>query len=176
MSAAPMKSPAKPPQIQAPELMSGPERTRDTVFTALMWGVYLYLWVPLVSFLAWLFGVEIAYDVMVRTGGANGLGRLLIGYGIAVLSIFVVITVWSQANKLRYGKLSRRRAVNDVTLAAMAEYFVADPADVARLRSTKLVEIDFDEAGRPLICDLGNRHWAGAGSANAAARASQSHA
>jgi biofilm PGA synthesis protein PgaD len=141
----------KEPQIQAPELLSGPERTRDTVFTALMWVVYMYLWAPLISLLAWLLGFELAYEVMIRTGGANGLGDVLLNYGIAIVSIFVIITVWSMGNKLRYGKLMRRRSVNEITLAPMAEYFGVDVASAARLRSMKLVEIRFDEAGRPQI-------------------------
>lgn len=141
----------KEPQIQVPELLSAPERARDTIFTALMWGVYLYLWVPLVSLFAWLLGFEFAYDVMIRTGGARGLDKVLVTYAASVVIILAVVSVWSIGNRLRYGGLSRRRAVNEITLGPMAEFFGVEPAGAARLRALKLASIEFDEEGRPVI-------------------------
>ena len=138
-------------QIDAPELMSGPERTRDTVFTAIMWGVYLYLWVPLISLFAWVLGFEFAYDVMIRLGGAADLGEILIFYGVIVLIIFLVVTAWSLGNRLRYGKLHRRHAGDALSIAEMAHDFGVDECEVERLRTRRSVAIDFDENGRPVI-------------------------
>ena len=33
-------------------------RARDTVLTLLMWGIYIYLWIPLITMAAWLLGFE----------------------------------------------------------------------------------------------------------------------
>ncbi len=140
-----------PPQIQAPELLSAPERRRDTLVTALMWVVYLYLWVPLVSLFAWLLGFEFAYDVMIRSGGARGLDKVLITYGISITLILATVAVWSIGNRLRYGRLSRRRSASEVKLEPMAEYFGVDLATGARLRSLKMASISFDSDGRPLV-------------------------
>lgn len=137
--------------IDAPELLTAPERTRDTVFTAFMWVVYLYLWVPLASLFAWWFGFELAYDVMIRTGGARELANVLVLYGIIFGAIFTTVAFWSLGNLLRYGKLSRRKAREIATTAEIAEHFGLDADSVARLRAARSVAIDFDADGRPLI-------------------------
>lgn len=168
--------PRKFPDIYAPELMTRPQRTRDTVITAIMWIAYLYLWVPLISLFAWLLGFELAYDVMIRTGGASGLDRVLIGYAIAIAAILAIVMAWSLGNRLRYGKLLRRKPVPDVTLEAMARYFSVDPRAAVQLRTTSRMDVEFDEAGRPLITPRGKPSWPGCGSAKAANSASSSHA
>jgi biofilm PGA synthesis protein PgaD len=137
--------------INAPELLTGPERRRDTIFTAVMWAIYLYLWVPLASLFAWLLGFEFAYDIMIRSGGAQDLSGVLIIYGVIVLAIFAMVAFWSLGNLLRYGKLHRRHATGDLSPERMAEYFKIDPEAVEALRSTQSVSIVFDTEGRPKI-------------------------
>jgi len=146
-----MNQPAANPQIDAPELLTARQRARDTLFTALMWGVYLYLWVPLVSLFAWLLGFEFAYDVMVRAGGATDLGEVIVFYAIVVAIIFLTVTAWSLGNRLRYGKMHRRHAHSPLTLDSMARYFHVEETDVARLRQMKSASIEFDDEGRPQI-------------------------
>lgn len=146
-----MSTPADHPQIDAPELLTARQRTRDTLFTALMWGVYLYLWVPLVSLFAWLLGFEFAYDVMVRSGGAGDLGDVIVFYAIVVVIIFLTVTAWSLGNRLRYGKLHRRHEHSPVALASMARYFELEDAAVEQLRQMRSASIEFDADGRPRI-------------------------
>lgn len=139
------------PHIDAPELLTTSERTRDAFFTALMWGVYLYLWAPLVSFFAWWLGFEYAYDVMIRSGGAVNLSKVLTFYGIVLAAIFLTVTIWSLGNRLRYGHLHRRRDREELTLTEMAEDFGVSPALVKVLRSERTVSIEFDADGLPTI-------------------------
>lgn len=163
-------------QIHAPELLTARQRTLDTIFTAIMWVVYLYLWVPLASLLAWLVGFEFAYDVMIRAGGARGLGHILVFYGIVVAVIFIVVTLWSLGNRLRYGGLHRRQAGQDLSTAAMAERFGLEVSTVERLRSTSSVTIDFDVEGRPVIAPYEERQNRASDAANTATSASASQA
>ena len=146
-----MSAPEDAVHIDAPELMTAPERTRDTLFTAIMWLVYLYLWVPLASLLAWLLGFEFAYDVMIRSGGARDLGAVLTVYGVIVVVIAATVAFWSLGNRFRYGNLKRRAAHSTVTTTELARYFDVDPAQVERLRAAKLAAISFDADGRPQI-------------------------
>jgi len=163
-------------QIQAPELLTGTERTRDKLITALMWGVYLYLWVPLISLGAWLLGFEFAYDVMIRTGGARNLGHVLMFYGVVLLLIFATVSIWSLGNRLRYGGMHRRHAGNSLSIAAMAKHFDLDVTTVDALRSMKSAAIEFDAEGRPLISDYPRRQSEASDAANTLTSASDSHA
>jgi biofilm PGA synthesis protein PgaD len=163
-------------QIQAPELLTGTERTRDKLITALMWGVYLYLWVPLISLGAWLLGFEFAYDVMIRTGGARNLGHVLAFYAVVLVLIFATVSIWSLGNRLRYGGMHRRHAGNSLSVAAMAKYFEIDVTTVDALRTMKSAAIEFDAEGRPVISDYPRRQSDASDAANTLISASESHA
>jgi biofilm PGA synthesis protein PgaD len=137
--------------INAPELLSGRERTRDLVITAIMWSVYLYLWMPLISLFAWLFGFELAYDVMIRDGGVQHLGGVLAIYAGIVMAIFATVSLWSLGNLWRYGKLNRRARAEPTSIEAMAEYFDVDTEVIEQLRLTPAVSIEFGPDGHPVI-------------------------
>jgi len=137
--------------INAPELLTAPERTRDTVFTAIMWGVYLYLWLPLISLFAWLLGFDFAYEVLAREGGLDGIAGILLAYGIIILVILAAVICWSLGNLWRYGKLVRRSATREVSIEEIAEYFDVDSEIVKELQSIPSVSIDFDAEGRMVI-------------------------
>ena len=136
--------------IEAPELLSARERARDTAVTAAMWGLYLYLWVPLASLFAWLLGFEFAYDVMIRAGGARDLGSILLVYVVVIGVIFMVVTTWSLINRARYRALNRRHRERRTSDAAIAAFFGVDPATLPTLRNARCVRLDFDSAGRPV--------------------------
>jgi biofilm PGA synthesis protein PgaD len=146
-----MSTPGHHLHINAPELLSGRERARDLVITAIMWSVYLYLWMPLVSLFAWLFGFELAYDVMIRDGGVQHLGGVLLIYASIVVAIFATVSLWSIANLLRYGKLNRRSRAKPTSIEEMSEYFDVDTDVIEQLRLTPSVAIEFLDDGHPVI-------------------------
>jgi biofilm PGA synthesis protein PgaD len=139
--------------IQAPELLTARERARDTVVTAAMWGLYLYLWLPLISLFAWVLGFELAYDIMMRAGGAHDLGSILVVYGVIIGVIFVVVTAWSLINRVRYRGFNRRLLGRPVADEAIADFFGVDAATLPKLRNARRVRLDFDSAGRPVVID-----------------------
>jgi biofilm PGA synthesis protein PgaD len=139
--------------IQAPELLTARERARDTVVTAAMWGLYLYLWVPLISLFAWVLGFELAYDIMMRAGGARDLGAILVVYAVIIGVIFVVVTAWSLINRVRYRRQNRRQLGRSVSDAAIAGFFGVDPETLPALRQARRVRLDFDSAGKPVAIE-----------------------
>lgn len=134
--------------IDAPELLSGSERARDTIVTAAMWLVYLYLWVPFLSLCAWLLGFQLAYDVMIVSGGAKDLGGVLVIYGVIVAVIFLSVTAWSLTNRYRFGHLARRRGLPPVSDEEMASYFGIEPRALAGLRAGKRIRVAFGVEGK----------------------------
>ena len=137
--------------IDAPELLSGRQRVRDKLVTAILWIAYLYLWVPLVSLFAWLLGIEIAYDVMIRSGGARELGGVLAFFGMILAIIFATVAIWSLGNRLRYGKMRRRHVQADASVSELAEFFAVEPDAVRALRESRSASIVFDERGNPRL-------------------------
>jgi biofilm PGA synthesis protein PgaD len=141
--------------FSAPEELTPKERARDALITAMLWAVYLYLWVPLVSLLAWAMGFEFAYDVMVRAGGATDLLPILLEYLVVVSIIFSAFTIWSVSNRLRFRNLNRRARRAPVADDALAEYFQVPLEQIAAMRSRKVIHVSVDDEGRPGITGLG---------------------
>lgn len=131
--------------IQAPELLTRSRRTGDTMVTGVMWIVYMYLWVPLISLAAWLLGYEFAYDAMVRAGGAAALRDVLWWYGVVITLIFVAVASWSASNRRRFRDRNRRRASGLVGDEQLRETFGVSTADLECLRYGRVVEVTFGE-------------------------------
>ena len=137
--------------IDAPEALTRRQRTMFAVITALMWAAYGYLWLPLLSLLLWGFGIELAYDAMVRAGGASALRAALMWYAVMLVDVIVTVAIWSQVNKWRFTNRNRRTAHSRVADTAMADHFGVGIDDVERLRSARRVELDIDALGRPVV-------------------------
>lgn len=133
--------------IDAPHLLSQRRRLGDTIATGLMWILYSYLWLPLVSLLAWLLGFEFAYDVMVRAGGVDALKAVLWWYGIVLASIFVAVAVWSVVNRRRFANHDRRQNGQRVSDIEMTEYFALQHEELQTMRSARVISLSFDATG-----------------------------
>ena len=133
--------------IESPESVPRRRRIADAVITAFMWAVYSYLWAPLVSLVAWLLGFEFAYDVMVRAGGFAILKDILWFYSVMVACIFVVVASWSMINRRRFVNDNRRKAIEPVTDADIAEHFGIRFSQLKTLRDSRVASVRLsDEA------------------------------
>lgn len=141
--------------FEAPEELSRQDRARDTVITAVLWGIYLYLWVPLVSLLAWALGFEFAYDVMVRAGGARDLLPILLEYAVVVSVILSAFTIWSVSNRLRFRNMTRRTRREPVSDDALSDYFGIPISQIVSMRSHQILRVTFDDEGNPTIQTYG---------------------
>ena len=134
--------------IDAPHLLTGGQRARDTAITGLMWIFYAYLWLPAVSLGAWMLGIDFAYEVMVRAGGAHGLQRILGWYGLALLAMICVVTVWSAVERIRFRGKRRRHTVPAIDDDAVREAFGVDTAQLRLLRQDNRLRLTIDSNGR----------------------------
>ena len=149
-----MAAPSRNLHINAPELLSRRRRMGDAFVTGLMWIIYSYLWAPLVSLIAWLLGFEFAYDVMVRSGGAQALKSILVWYAATLVGIIVVVTGWSLVNRLRFSDRDRRHAGEEVCDAELASRFGIEIESLQDLRESDVVRLSLDDEGNIRAIDL----------------------
>ncbi len=133
--------------IDASHLVTNRRRFSDTLMTAIMWVIYSYLWAPFVSLLAWLLGIEFAYDVMVRAGGAKGLVNVLTFYGIVLVCIILVVTIWSSINRYRFAGIDRRQSVENVSDEQIAEHYSLSPELFDKMRNTRVSRVSISPNG-----------------------------
>ncbi len=133
--------------INVPEMLSRRRRLSDAFVTGLMWMVYSYLWAPLISLVAWILGFEFAYDVMIRSGGIQGLKNVLSWYGLMLCCITIVVTCWSIMNRLRFSGRERRRGASIVDDYALAESFGIEMSELRKLRHARVACVSTDADG-----------------------------
>ncbi len=134
--------------INEPQLQSLHHKLGDTVLTAAMWGIYLYLWLPLVSLVAWLFGIQLFYHELIEAGGYLELLDKVALYATVIPAIFVVIISWSLSNQRRFRGQERRNEVSEISPAEMTAFFDVTTGEFERLRAASRIVIAIDENGR----------------------------
>jgi len=142
-----MRQAAPQPLIEAPQLLTGRERTRDALLTALMWGLYFYLWLPIISLIAWLTGIDFAYDIMVRAGGAAGLRQIIAWYELVLVLIIVLVSGWSISQRVRFRGRERRRFGARVSDEELMSVYRVDVASLQCLREGRHIVVSLDEEG-----------------------------
>jgi poly-beta-1,6-N-acetyl-D-glucosamine biosynthesis protein PgaD len=147
--------------IDAPEVLTRRQRTFGALITALMWAVYCYLWLPLVSLLAWGLGIELAYEAVVKAGGAGALRTAAFWYAVMLGDVVVTVALWSLINKWRFAGHNRRTAHEQVPDTELADHFGVTAQDLARLRTARRLELDVDAFGRPVLPGSAARGGAG---------------
>jgi biofilm PGA synthesis protein PgaD len=133
--------------INVPEMLSPRRRLSDAFVTGLMWLVYSYLWAPLISLVAWILGFEFAYDVMIRSGGIQGLKNVLSWYGLMLGCIILVVTCWSLVNRLRFSGRERRKGAAIVDDHTLAKAFGVELSELRKLRQAQVACLTLDADG-----------------------------
>ena len=131
--------------IVAIERIDRRHRTRDTVLTLFMWGIYVYLWVPLITFGAWLVGFERFYEIMITYGGLEVVLELLDWYAVIIMIIAACIVGWSGINYRRFHSRERRHAAPVTRAREISEFFGIAETEVKRIRISKRLLIELDE-------------------------------
>jgi poly-beta-1,6-N-acetyl-D-glucosamine biosynthesis protein PgaD len=125
----------------------------EVTATAIFWGLWLYVVMPLVSLLLWLAGIDVFVEQMITLGGYQAFLEKLLTYGLVVLMIMLVVFVWVTWNVRRYGGAhnTRTRTLAPVTLAETAEAAGTEPDVIERLQMERRLVVGFDEQDRLLV-------------------------
>lgn len=134
------------PIINRPERQNPFQRAFFTFLTMVAWTLWVSLWLPLITLVAWLLGLQ---DVYVKLGmnhpfrAANDLGLVLQVAAIAALSL----GSWAFYNRMRFAGKQKRRANRFVDLVEMAPALDASVRTAQRLRASRRAVVHFDHAG-----------------------------
>ena len=127
--------------------IDGRHQARDTVLTLLMWGMYIYLWIPLITLGAWLVGFERFYEIMITYGGLDVVLGLLNWYALIIVAIAACIISWSGISYRRFHNRNRRYAAPMTKTQDIREFFNIPESEVDRIRLSRRLLIDLDELG-----------------------------
>lgn len=130
--------------IDTPGLQELKRRYGYGLATLVMWILWLYLWLPLVSLLAWAAGVRLFYEHMIRLGGYQGLLAQLHWYALTIIGISVLWVYWVEFNRRRFQGRDRRNSMAPVSnLYDDARFFDLPPEEILAGRAAGTVNVWF---------------------------------
>ena len=141
--------------INRPDLQTLRQKYAFAFLTFLFWLIWFYLWLPLISLLAWLFGVDIIYEHMVVLQGFHGLVDLLGWYVLVILLLGMVLLCWSWYNLARFRGKSKRTQVDTVSTRQLSEFFNVDMQSIDDGRHARTIYVSHGTNGRidKIRCD-----------------------
>ncbi|SFK72045.1 poly-beta-1,6-N-acetyl-D-glucosamine biosynthesis protein PgaD [Lysobacter sp. cf310] len=123
-------------------------RTAWGFVTAVFWGMYVYLWMPVITFLLWVLGIRNAYfELYLREHRVEPF--LLIALPSLALCAAVLLIAWAEYNRWRFSGKDRRGAPPSAQLDEIARALGADVEIGAALNAGRVVVLNMDAQAIP---------------------------
>jgi biofilm PGA synthesis protein PgaD len=143
----PRKEPEHPDIIYRPDLLPSRHRVMFSGMTLVAWGIWAYLFLPLISVLAWWAGVEMFANYMLDPDERTYFVTLTM-YLIVIAGAGLVIFAWSRYNQLRFQGHDRRAHTPPVSQDMIQARFRVDAETLDQIHASKVMVLDLTADGR----------------------------
>lgn len=139
--------------IERPDLQSGKRRAAFHVLTGLFWLLWVVLWLPLITLLAWAaFGYQFHFH-MLKLEGYIGFLDVLRVYALVIALMGGGLMVWAKYNHLRFRGMDRREDVAPPSCAAVAQVHGRSADEVAQWQGLQIATVHHTDDGHILRVD-----------------------
>jgi len=105
--------------IDHPKQVPFPRRLGWGCVTVVFWMLWVYLWLPLLTLVAWSFGVYQGYDHFRWQEDALELKRLVGLYSVIIAALGGALLLWALSEYMRFRHKHRRAGTEPVTPAEL---------------------------------------------------------
>jgi biofilm PGA synthesis protein PgaD len=120
-----------------PELRGAARSTIEWVFTSLMWALWIYLFIPMITLVLWTAGVHYIYHSVIEPAALAYLADMLMRLGGAVVIIFIALRGWGYYNYYVFGRLNRRKECKHPCPLEIARHFGLSEQRLLALQNEK---------------------------------------
>ncbi|WP_018881315.1 poly-beta-1,6-N-acetyl-D-glucosamine biosynthesis protein PgaD [Thioalkalivibrio sp. ALE30] len=138
--------PRVPKVIDRSDLEPSGKRYVGQLISIVGWGIWIYLFMPLIALIGWALGVELFERHILDD--PMGTLRAIQAYGIAIFSAGVIFIGWAGYNWFRFHNKERRHAPQPVGTEELARHFGIDRLAAETIATANIVTVHFDEAAR----------------------------
>jgi biofilm PGA synthesis protein PgaD len=132
------------PIIAHPEWQSKTQRLTSGTLTLIAWSAWIYLWMPLVSSVLWIAGIQFVY---IQVGRSFILDAVWFVMLIALTSCIIVAS-WASYSYIRFAHKSRRRGTKVIPHDVIGKAFgVCDSDTLSLLSQERRMNLYFDAEG-----------------------------
>jgi len=133
--------------IRQPSLQSPWQKYSYGLCTVVAWALWIYLWLPLISLVAWLLGFRIFYRHMIELGGWTWFRNALTGYLSMTAILCGALILWALYNQIRFRGRERRGPRPPAQAGEIGRFFGLDASTLERARRARRLVIRFDDRG-----------------------------
>lgn len=145
----------KPPIIDHTPRRAPGKRLASGALTAAAWTVYAWLWVPLITAVAWFVGVRTAYVRLYLN--ENEIDTfLLLSLPVIALVCAALLIGWAEYNRARFSGVERRNRRDDIDDDQVRMALGATEALATKLRDGRIVQVALDDDARPVAATSGS--------------------
>lgn len=137
--------PLIPEFIYNSHLMRSRENITSLSIAVIAWSLWFYLFAPILTIFGWIFGYD-RFSVYVWQD-PHGTWYSLAIFTLSVSIFSTVFILWAIYNKLRFGKLNRRRQIDCINNEDVASFFSLDVEEIRNAQSAKIIEVYHKENG-----------------------------
>ncbi len=138
--------------IEKPELQTNAQRYGWTTVTFVFWALYIYLWLPLITLLAWWVGVKLFHLHMIQLHGYEGLLDKLGLYSVIIFIVSITLIGWAEIDRMRFKNKLRRTDRKPITASEVAKKYNLQEHELSLLRQKKSMVVHFSDKG--VISDI----------------------
>ncbi|AWH54383.1 poly-beta-1,6-N-acetyl-D-glucosamine biosynthesis protein PgaD [Stenotrophomonas sp. ESTM1D_MKCIP4_1] len=138
-----------PPVIVRPERLARQQRFLQRAATLLAWSAYAWLWVPLITLIAWLVGLRAGWERLFLLRNAVD-PFFLAALPIIALFCGLLLIGWAEYNRARFADADDRQRRSDVADAAVRARLQAPAQVMHTLRRHRVVTVRMDDQARPV--------------------------
>ncbi len=131
--------------IDTPSLQDLYLKYTTAIITLIFWIIWFYLWIPVLTLLAWGMGFQVFHHVMVVLDGWQGFLQELTDLTCYVSVLVMSLSIWSAYNYFRFRRLERRKPLPPVTRMAILKKFNIKDSDLDCLRCSQIMTVRFDD-------------------------------
>ncbi|KPN20149.1 hypothetical protein AO715_09610 [Xanthomonas sp. Mitacek01] len=145
----------KPPIIDHTPTRGPGKRLASGALTAAAWSVYAWLWVPLITAIAWFVGVRTVYLRLYLYDNEID-PFLLAALPLIALICGALLIGWAEYNRARFANADRRRRRETIDDEQVRVALGATSALAAKLRDGRIVQVALDDDARPVAATSGS--------------------
>lgn len=120
-----------------PEIRSLLRNAAEWSFTILMWALWVYLFLPLLSLILWVAGTAHLYRTLFREEVIGELLAMLVKVGWLVLLVFIILRGWGIYNYYLFGRRNRRKNYPVASASEIGRHFGLTEEEVRSLQQKK---------------------------------------
>lgn len=136
-----------PAFIDRPDLQSRSQRGVFGMLAAAGLTLWLYLFIPLLSLLAWWFGWH-RFDQYIIHDYEHGFTQHLAILVAIIMLLGLILLTWASYNILRFYNKERRHAMPDVQIGDMAHFYELETQLVEQAQAAQVNLFFYDRQGK----------------------------